>query len=128
MTKRNTIQRTLVLDAVRGMNTHPTADEVFEAVAAKCPGISKGTVYRNLNALAQQGELLRVPVANAPDRFDHTLGTHCHCRCLTCGNVYDYNLEYEIAFADRLNPDFSATDYELIINGYCKKCKENAYG
>lgn len=126
--KRNTIQRMLVLDAVRSMSTHPTADEVFENVASKCPSISKGTVYRNLNALAYDGELLRVPVANAPDRFDRTPGTHCHCRCLTCGNVYDYNLEHDITFADRLNPDFIATDYELIIDGYCKSCKESANG
>ena len=36
------------------MKTHPTADEVYRQVTAAHPSVSKATVYRNLNILAQR--------------------------------------------------------------------------
>ncbi|MGI5910896.1 MAG: transcriptional repressor, partial [Sphaerochaetaceae bacterium] len=44
--RRRTIQRDLVLAAVRKSRTHPTADEIFASVVDEHPSISKATVYR----------------------------------------------------------------------------------
>ena len=52
---RNTIQRQLVLSAVRQLQNHPTADEVYQKVQKSCPTISRATVYRNLKLLAEEG-------------------------------------------------------------------------
>ena len=49
--KRNTIQRQLVISAVRSLSNHPTAEEVYNRIVLDYPDISKGTVYRNLNSL-----------------------------------------------------------------------------
>ena len=54
---RNTIQRQLVLSAVRQLQNHPTADEVYQEVQKNCPTISRATVYRNLKLLAEEGEI-----------------------------------------------------------------------
>ena len=54
--RRNTRQRKLVLDAVRQSYNHPTADEIYNVVRAQDDKISRGTVYRNLNLLADAGE------------------------------------------------------------------------
>ena len=62
MQTRNTIQRQIVLQAVNQMHNHPTADAIYAVIAAQHPTISKATGYRNLNQLAAQGEMLRVPV------------------------------------------------------------------
>ncbi len=53
--RRNTKQRKLVLDAVRQSYNHPTADEIYNAVREQDDRISRGTVYRNLNLLADAG-------------------------------------------------------------------------
>ena len=58
MQTRNTIQRQIVLQAVNQMHNHPTADAIYAVIAAQHPTISKATVYRNLNQLAAQGEIL----------------------------------------------------------------------
>ena len=58
--RRNTRQRKLVLDAVRQSYNHPTADEIYNAVRAQDDKISRGTVYRNLNLLADAGEILSI--------------------------------------------------------------------
>ena len=54
MERRQTRQRQLILNAVHTLK-HPTADEVYAAVADAQPPVGRATVYRNLNLLAEQG-------------------------------------------------------------------------
>ena len=63
--RRNTRQRKLVLDAVRQSYNHPTADEIYNVVRAQDDKISRGTVYRNLNLLADAGEILSIKTPGA---------------------------------------------------------------
>ena len=63
--RRNTKQRKLVLDAVRQSYNHPTADEIYNAVRAQDDKNSRGTVYRNLNLLADAGEILSIKTPGA---------------------------------------------------------------
>ena len=67
MERRQTRQRQLVLNAVHTLK-HPTADEVYAAVADAQPPVGRATVYRNLNLLAEQGEIRRIETGEA-DRF-----------------------------------------------------------
>ncbi len=48
---------------------HPTADQVYTAMRTKIPNISLGTVYRNLNLLADTGEILRLQVGDKNGSF-----------------------------------------------------------
>ncbi len=120
--KRNTVQRTLVLETVRSLYNHPTAEEVYENVQVRCPNISRGTVYRNLNNLADDGDILRVQVANAPDRYDFTVEPHAHFRCRYCGRVFDFQLP-DAPLPEGLNEGFYVEDYQLVFCGSCPDCK-----
>ena len=44
--RRNTIQKDLVRNAVYEMKRHVTANEVYEFIKEEYPTIGKGTVYR----------------------------------------------------------------------------------
>ena len=46
-----TRQRTVVLEEVRKVATHPGADEIYEMVCKRFPRFSLGTIYRNLEIL-----------------------------------------------------------------------------
>ncbi len=70
--QRNTRQRQLVLDAVRAHRDHPSADQIYLEIRAIDDRISRGTVYRNLNILVQQGKVLKVKLPHT-DRFDSQL-------------------------------------------------------
>ena len=59
MEKRNTIQRSLVLNAVNKLQCHATADEVYDEIAKEHPNISKATVYRNLKLLSSAEWMFR---------------------------------------------------------------------
>ena len=82
-------QRELILETVQRSDDHPTADTIYTRVRAQDPKVSLGTVYRNLNLLCENGQLLKVPIPGASDRFDHTLGDHAHAYCEACGSVTD---------------------------------------
>ena len=53
-------QRELVMRQVQSRCDHPTADEIYTAVRDDCPGLSLGTVYRNLNGLVEAGRAFPV--------------------------------------------------------------------
>lgn len=125
MERRNTIQRTLVLESINRMKSHPTADEVYEDVVEKYPSISRATVYRNLNLLAQMGKIRRLEVPGSPDHYDHIVPRHCHVKCDICGRLYDVDMDFvkglEQGIRDTHGFDF--TDYEIIFHGTCPTCK-----
>lgn len=77
--RRNTKQRKLVLDAVRRSFNHPTADEIYNAVREQDDKISRGTVYRNLNLLADAGEILSIKTPGGQSlRPHHRAACTCH--------------------------------------------------
>ena len=125
MQTRNTVQRQIVLQAVRSLHDHPTADSVYAVVAAEHPSISKATVYRNLNQLALQGEILRVPVPTGADRFDFNTQEHYNVRCTECGNVYDVFMQPISDLLDRVtdSSDVELTHYDILFEGVCAACR-----
>ncbi len=123
ITKRNTVQKTLILDTVRSMCCHPTADEVYAVVAEKHPGIGYATVYRVLKSLSEEGLIRRVAVANAPDRFDLTTEPHAHCRCNSCGRVYDFELSCALPRKDENG--FVPHEVSIMVSGLCRECNRS---
>lgn len=118
---RNTRQRTEILKTVREMTNHPTAEQVLERVGQTHPEIGRATVYRVLAKLAEEGEILRVEIANAPDRFDFTLSKHAHCLCEKCGKVYDLPLEAFPKVSG--NTDFLVERMNVTATGVCAGCR-----
>ncbi len=123
--KRNTIQRALVFEAVNQLKCHATADEIYQMVAAEHPNISKGTVYRNLHQLSENGEIRRLEVPGGPDRFDHRCGDHYHVRCLMCGRVFDVEMPYIEGLEQRIadTHGFAFCGHDLMFRGICPDCR-----
>jgi Fur family transcriptional regulator, ferric uptake regulator len=90
---RMTRQREIILDEVRRAICHPTADEVFTRVRRRLPRVSLGTVYRNLDILAQMCMIRKISCCDAPMRFDGCLEDHCHLHCIHCGCLADAPLD-----------------------------------
>lgn len=125
MKKRSTIQRQIILDAVKCLD-HPSAGEVYTYAHARFPQLSLGTVYRNLSSLCEDGTVIRLTVSGSPDRYDLPLVPHCHLRCSRCGRLID--------IADECVPDLNRMMREktgmeldsnqLVFTGLCGDCKK----
>lgn len=82
-------QRASIKEYLLHTTAHPTADTVYLHIKEEFPNISLGTVYRNLNLLADIGEALRIPTPAGGDRFDGRCEPHYHVVCTNCGKVFD---------------------------------------
>jgi len=87
--KRITHQREIILQKLRSVTSHPTADELYMTVKEHLPRISIATVYRNLEWLVANGLAQKIEVSGRPKRFDGTVQPHYHVRCQMCGKVED---------------------------------------
>lgn len=126
MVRRNTIQKELVLKTVYELKRHLTADEVYEFIQKEHPTIGKGTVYRNLAILVQEGAVRKVEIPDGPDRFDFTLENHYHVRCVQCGNVYDVDMDEITDLKEKLHDTHGMEflSYDIFFKGICQACRE----
>ena len=122
--QRMTIQKKMVYDAVCSLTCHPTAEQVYLCVKSAHPSISKGTVYRNLSALAENGQILKIEIANGADRFDFQTKSHYHMRCDKCGSVDDVYMDYDETLDERASQCAGCTIYghTILFRGVCAHC------
>ncbi len=117
-------QREIILKHVKSFPVHPTADQVYTALKKENPGLSLGTVYRNLNQLCEIGMLQKIHIADGSDRFDGRTDRHFHMICEDCGRVFDIEtpgLE-EIISHIRQRDGHEITDITLNLRGICSEC------
>ncbi|MDE6107481.1 MAG: transcriptional repressor [Oscillospiraceae bacterium] len=123
--KRYSRQRELIYEAVKGSNAHPTAEMVYQWLKPENPNLSLGTVYRNLNLLAQEGMLRRMPFPI--ERYDACTEPHSHLRCEECCRVMDLILDYDAAMdalAAQTHPGIQITHHDLTFYGLCPACRD----
>ena len=127
---RNTVQRRVVLETVQQLNNHPTAEEVFEEARKRVEGMSLRTVYRNLNLLAERGEIRKVRSPSGADRDDFTLSPNHHIRCRACGRVSDVDMPAAERFTDRILDagGYLVEGYDIVFTGLCPDCQTFIYG
>ena len=130
MATRNTVQKSIVLQALNELANHPTADAVYDHVHASHPSISKATVYRVLNKMSDEDQVLRVRINNGADHFDHQVFPHYHVRCIECGRVDDViipllsEVEEQAAEASL----YLITGCSLQFDGICPACQAAGFG
>lgn len=119
-------QRELILNTVLQSHVHPTADYVYNCLKTDYIELSLGTVYRNLNFLAEHNMLKKICVPNGSDRFDGTLTEHYHLICTKCGCVSDIDLPEISLIKDKisLKTGFTVTNTNFAFEGLCKACSE----
>lgn len=123
---RMTNQRIKILKYIKGVKTHPTAEMVYKEVVKELPAITLATVYRNLNLLSEQGEILKLEINNE-FRYDADASFHQHCVCKKCGKIIDLFQKKISKYAlNRIKTDdFEPSSVTIIFHGVCKECKKS---
>ncbi|MFW5998600.1 MAG: Fur family transcriptional regulator [Halanaerobiaceae bacterium] len=125
--KRMTKQRKKIMEVLKNTDSHPTADEIYDKVKEDIPNISLGTVYRNLNVLAEMGEIMILDYGSSYSRFDGNPKNHYHFKCENCGQVFDVDLDILDNLNQKLNSStqFEVSHHRLEFYGLCPDCKNN---
>lgn len=119
-----TRQRQVILEELKALKSHPTADELYHLVRRRLPHISLGTVYRNLELLAGLGAIRKLRPGGLQGRFDGDVDRHYHVRCVRCGRVDDVPIKPLRAVENvfRRVPQYQVFDYTLEFTGVCAQC------
>lgn len=117
-------QKQFILNIVRSSHSHLTAEQILGLARERRPRIAVGTVYRNLSALCEQGELRSIVVPDSPVIYDGTLSPHDHMVCRRCGKLKDVVLPLELLPLLRESVDAAISDYSLCIGYICEECRE----
>lgn len=122
-----TYQRRAILKAVLDCDQHPSVNEVYKAVSAVNPEMSRATVHRNLELMSAMGIITKTCHPGGVARYDARTDIHHHLICLSCNSIVDID-------DDKLNaleiPDTSAvgfevSDFRVQLRGVCRNCRKN---
>lgn len=122
--RRMTQQRKVILEELKKLTCHPTAEELYRFVREKLPSISIATVYRNLEILSDEGTVLKLNVAGTQRRFDATTANHYHIRCLGCGRVDDVHMELLPILEEtaQRSTGYAVVSHRVELSGFCPTC------
>ena len=126
--ERNTKQRQAILEELQKLASHPTASELYEVVRRRLPRISLGTVYRNLELLAQMGKVRKLIMNATEARYDGNLTRHFHLSCDRCGRIEDlYNIPISVPgdISDSVE-GWEIVSHRLEFVGLCPICRQRS--
>lgn len=120
--ERNTRQRSAIRAAIAQAERPLLPQEVLEHAQGESPGLGIATVYRNLKAMVEEGELQAVQLPGENPRFE-LVGHHHHhhFQCTQCQRVYDVHACP--GDLSHLAPaGFQIEGHELTLYGRCADC------
>ena len=119
-------QREKILEAVKSVKTHPTADIVYDMLRKEESNISLGTVYRNLGLLVANGDITPLYTGDDKVHYDGDNSSHRHFVCRKCKKIIDIFIQPEI-------PDEIQNEMKLLVErentvyyGQCRECAERS--
>jgi Fur family peroxide stress response transcriptional regulator len=123
--RRDTKQREAILNILRKTRSHPTADQIYDEVRKDILNISKGTVYRNLQVLEEDGAISVLNINGTQSRYEVKQEGHYHFRCEKCGRVFDLDEPIDKELDERISrkTGFTVSHHQTEFRGLCKDCQ-----
>jgi Fur family transcriptional regulator, iron response regulator len=110
-------QRVAVAEFVLETEAHPSAEQVWAAVRARSPAISRATVYNTLNLFVRRGLLRQVQLGEGRAGFDPNLEPHHHFIDEATGLVVDIPWDaLEVRRVEALR-DLEIREYQVVLRG-----------
>lgn len=123
--QRTTAQRRAILETLETAPGPLTAREVHRKARLEHAGLGLATVYRNLNRLAEEGDVVEVHLPGETTRFEPAgRGHHHHFRCRSCGRVFELAGGCPIPPLEgaTLPGGFRVEHHDLTLYGLCSTC------
>ena len=120
-----TPQRVAIYQHLLGLDTHPTADAVYQIVKKEYPNISFDTVNRTLLTFAEIGVVDIVEIFSGAKRFDTDVTAHHHLHCLQCGKVCDFHsaIYDNLTIPQGILKQFRVVNKRVVLKGFCRTCQ-----
>ncbi|MGI6097608.1 MAG: Fur family transcriptional regulator [Dethiobacteria bacterium] len=123
---RLTPQRKAVLYALASSgDEHLTAEDVYRLSRKDYQKIGLATVYRTLELFVKLGVAQRFVLDDGCARYElKTDIPHHHLICLSCGKIFEADLDMPRLSSFQDSSDFKVTSSTVHFFGYCKECRQ----
>jgi Fur family peroxide stress response transcriptional regulator len=120
------VQRLAIMNYLDTHRTHPTADEIFNALAPSIPTLSKTTIYNTLKLFVQQGVIQSITIDERNEHFDADTSVHAHFLCKRCYKIFDAFIKFrklpgEVELKEQ---GHKVEEAYIYYRGICKDCLE----
>lgn len=123
---RITPQRYAVLKVLANSDDHPSAESIHAELVENYPTMSLATVYKTINLLKREGQVLELEFSDLGNRYDGNKPyPHPHVICTVCGKIIDpshLNLD-EITTKMMEETGFKIVTHRLDFYGVCPDCQ-----
>jgi len=123
---RITPQRYAVLSVLANSPDHPSAESIYAELTAHYPTMSLATIYKTINLLKREGEILELEFSDLGNRYDGNKPyPHPHVICTKCGKIMDpsqLDLD-EITRKMMQETGFKILTHRLDFYGLCPDCQ-----
>lgn len=126
MIRKQSKQRDIVLDYVKSMSGHASAEEIFAGINSENAKVSLATIYRNLNILAEMNEIKKIAHPMFGYVYDKTCDPHDHFYCLECHAFMDMDTDYrkDLDKEAEMKTGLRVYSHSLVYEGICEKCQK----
>lgn len=123
---RMTPQRHAILAYLLETMCHPTADEIYKALADRFPSMSVATVYNNLRLFKEAGLVRELTYGDSSSKFDANISTHYHVICRECNRIVDFECDLlgEVENVASKETGFVVDNHRLEVYGVCADCQK----
>jgi len=119
---RWTRQLKLIIDVLYASESPLTADEVYIKARKRLPGISLGTVYRNLNKLVDEGLISEAPKGSTMAFIRHPF-SNATFECEKCKRLFCVPFEIRNSEMEK-KTGMTVNRWTLRMTGMCKECEK----
>lgn len=120
-------QRKIILDAFLNIETHVTAEELYDLIKRNNPEVGVATVYRTLKILCEAGLANEVKFSDRSARYEHLFDHehHDHLICIKCGKYTEVrdqeieDLQQKLAQKNK----FQILRHRMELYGICEDCR-----
>ncbi len=117
-----TPQRVVIAKFMLETHSHPTADEVLQAVENELPvALSRATVYNTLNTLVAAGVIREVVTEADRTRYDANMTEHHHFVDVKSGKILDIPADRIAHLKPLLGDKFKVHSYQITFFGEVSK-------
>jgi Fe2+ or Zn2+ uptake regulation protein len=122
--QRVTPQRLMVARVISDLDSHVTAEAVFDEVSRRMPGVSLPTVYATLDLLEGVGLIDRVTTERGAVIYDPRTDEHHHLVCRRCGAILDVEapVAAEALLDAARSAGFAPDNAQVVVRGLCSAC------
>ena len=119
-------QREAIIHFLSTRKDHPTAEVIYSELKKDMPNLSLGTVYRNLNLLANMGRIKKFSALDGSEHFDGNAAPHQHLICTECGSVDDIDIGDTRFLNKQASENYGSeiSEHEIFFYGKCVRCKD----